>query len=83
MQNPRLLLLDEITEGLAPIVVEELGQIINTLRQNNVTILLAEQNVNFALAVSSTCYIMEKGSIVYQGETEQTPREVFAQYLGL
>lgn len=46
MQNPTLLLLDEITEGLAPIVVNELGEIINTLRQNGVTILLAEQNVN-------------------------------------
>ena len=45
--------------------------------------LLAEQNVNFALAVSNVCYIMEKGSIVYSGETEKTPREVFAQYLGL
>lgn len=83
MQNPRLLLLDEITEGLAPIVVDELGEIINRLRENNVTILLAEQNVNFALAVSNVCYIMEKGSIVYSGETEKTPREVFAQYLGL
>lgn len=83
MQNPKLLLLDEITEGLAPIVVNELGEIINRLRQNNVTILLAEQNVNFALAVSSQCYIMEKGSIVYHGTTADTPKAVFAQYLGL
>lgn len=83
MQNPELLLLDEITEGLAPIVVDELKDIINRLRQNNVTILLAEQNVNFALAVSSQCYIMEKGAIVYHGSTADTPREVFAQYLGL
>lgn len=83
MQNPNLLLLDEITEGLAPIVVNELGEIINRLRQNNVTILLAEQNVNFALAVSSQCYIMEKGSIVYHGTTADTPKSVFSQYLGL
>ena len=83
MQNPRVLLLDEITEGLAPIVVDELDEIINRLRENNVTILLAEQNVNFALAVSSQCYIMEKGSIVYHGSTKDTPKEVFAQYLGL
>lgn len=83
MQNPTLLLLDEITEGLAPIVVNELGDVINTLRQNNVTILLAEQNVNFALAVSTECYIMEKGSIVYHGNSSDTPKEVFAQYLGL
>ena len=83
MQNPTLLLLDEITEGLAPIVVNELGEIINTLRQNGVTILLAEQNVNFALAVSTDCYIMEKGEIVYHGATADTPKEVFSKYLGL
>ena len=83
MQNPDLLLLDEITEGLAPIVVKELGDIINELRKSGVTILLAEQNVNFALAVSSYCYIVEKGSIVYEGSTKDTPRETFAQYLGL
>ena len=83
MQNPTLLLLDEITEGLAPIVVNELGEIINTLRQNGVTILLAEQNVNFALAVSTDCYIMEKGEIVDHGATADTPKEVFSKYLGL
>ena len=83
MQNPTLLLLDEITEGLAPIVVNELGEIINTLRQNSVTILLAEQNVNFALAVSTDCYIMEKCEIVYHGATADTPKEVFSKYLGL
>lgn len=83
MQNPDLLLLDEITEGLAPIVVEELGSVINELRKNGVTILLAEQNVNFALAVSSECYIIEKGKVVYHGATKETPKDVFAQYLGL
>lgn len=83
MQNPDLLLLDEITEGLAPIVVEELGNVINELRENGVTILLAEQNVNFALAVSSDCYIIEKGKVVYHGDTKDTPKDVFARYLGL
>jgi branched-chain amino acid transport system ATP-binding protein len=83
MQNPSLLLLDEITEGLAPIVVDELGDIINELRRNGVTILLAEQNVNFALKVSNFCYIIEKGSIVYSGATKEIPKEVFTKYLGL
>ena len=77
MQNPDLLLLDEITEGLAPIVVEELGSVINELRKNGVTILLAEQNVNFALAVSNDCYIIEKGKVVYHGATKETPKDVF------
>ena len=83
MQNPRLLLLDEITEGLAPIVVKELGEIIASLRRQNVTILLAEQNVNFALSASRTCYIMEKGHIAYGGLTAEIPKEVLNQYLGL
>ena len=83
MQNPRLLLLDEITEGLAPIVVKELGEIIASLRRQNVTILLAEQNVNFALSASRKCYIMEKGHIAYGGLTAEIPKEVLNQYLGL
>lgn len=83
LQNPRLLLLDEITEGLAPIVVEELGHVIQTLREQNVTILLAEQNVNFALAASRRCYIIEKGEVVYTGLTKEIPKEVLSQYLGL
>lgn len=83
MQNPSLLLLDEITEGLAPIIVKELADIINELRKRNVTILLAEQNVNFALTVSARCYIIEKGQVVYEGPTAEIPKEVLARYLGL
>lgn len=83
MQNPDLLLLDEITEGLAPIVVEELSNIIKELKKSGVTILLAEQNVNFAIAVSNYCYIMEKGNIVYHAPTNEIPGKIFSQYLGL
>lgn len=83
MQNPRLLLLDEITEGLAPIVVNELGEIIASLREQKVTILLAEQNVKFALSASRKCYIMEKGHIVYSGLTAEIPEDILKQYLGL
>lgn len=83
MQNARLLLLDEITEGLAPIVVKELERIISELRKHGVTILLAEQNVNFALATSHNCYIIEKGHIVYKGLTTEIPKETLSKYLGL
>ena len=83
MQNPNLLLMDEITEGLAPIIVKELADIINELRKRNVTILLAEQNVNFALTVSSRCYIIEKGHVVYEGLTAEIPKEILSRYLGL
>ncbi len=60
MQNPKLLILDEITEGLAPIIVEELIDVVKRLRGEGVTILLAEQSIKFALAVSRKCYIIEK-----------------------
>ena len=83
MQNPHLLLLDEITEGLAPIVVSELSHVISELRKAGVTILIAEQNISFALATSSYCYIIEKGTVVYEGPTSDTPHEVYARYLGL
>lgn len=55
MQNPKLMLLDEITEGLAPAVVDELVGMVKTLLESGVTILIAEQNVKFATEVSSDC----------------------------
>ena len=83
MQNPKLLLLDEITEGLAPVIVNELKEIIKKLRDEyKVTILLAEQNAKFALSVSEYCYIMEKGSIVHSDKTEGITKEIIEQYLG-
>jgi branched-chain amino acid transport system ATP-binding protein len=83
MQNPELLLLDEITEGLAPVVVNELKDIINELRKMHVTIFLAEQNVQFALAASRMCYIMEKGHVVYEGFSSDIPKDILSRYLGL
>jgi branched-chain amino acid transport system ATP-binding protein len=82
MQNPKLLVLDEITEGLAPIIVNQLVDILNRLCGHKTTILLAEQNVKFALAVSSYCYIMEKGSIVFQGRSDDVPPGKLEKYLG-
>lgn len=82
MQNPKLVLLDEITEGLAPIIVKQLGEIVKDLVRQGVTILLAEQSVNFALDVANKCYILEKGTVVYHGLSSDIPREVITQYLG-
>ena len=83
VQNPRLLLMDEICEGLAPVIVQELAEIIQELSRQGVSILLAEQSVKFALAVSTRCYIMEKGTVVYSGKSSEIPSEIFAQYLGV
>lgn len=82
MQNPRLLLLDEICEGLAPKVVAELGEVIKELSRRGVSIFLIEQSAKFALEVSSICYIMEKGAIVHHDDTRNISSEIFKKYLG-
>ena len=82
MQNPKLLLMDEICEGLAPIIVNELQKIIHELGKSGVSILLAEQNIKFALAVSNRTYILEKGQIVYSENPNNIPKEIIFKYLG-
>lgn len=82
MQNPDLLLLDEICEGLAPIVVQELAEIIPELCRQGVSVLLVEQSAKFALDVSSYCYIMEKGAVSYENETKNISHEIFKKYMG-
>jgi branched-chain amino acid transport system ATP-binding protein len=81
MQNPRLLLMDEICEGLAPLIVKELQDIVQELKKSGVSILLAEQNINFALAVSNRCYIMEKGQIVFNGNSSEISQDTIRKYL--
>ena len=67
--NPELLLLDEPSEGLAPLVVAHLGEQIARLKQEGLTILLAEQNVEFSLALADRVYVLEKGSIRFTGSS--------------
>ena len=67
MGNPELLLLDEPSEGLAPLVVDHLGEQIARLKAEGLTILLAEQNTEFSLALADRVYVLEKGSIRYTG----------------
>ena len=71
MGNPELLLLDEPCEGLAPLIVKMLGELIVAVSQAGNTILLAEQNARFALDVAELGYIMEKGMIKYYGSAEE------------
>lgn len=85
MGNPELLLLDEPSEGLAPLVVDHLKEQIARLKQDGLTILLAEQNVDFCLDLADRVYVLEKGRIRYQG-TAASFREdesIRAQYLAL
>jgi branched-chain amino acid transport system ATP-binding protein len=62
----RLLLLDEISEGLAPVIVQKLGEVIRTLRQKGITVVLVEQNFRFAAPLADRFYVMEHGRIVKQ-----------------
>jgi branched-chain amino acid transport system ATP-binding protein len=67
MGNPELLLLDEPSEGLAPLVVDHLQAQIARLKREGLTILLAEQGVDFSLALADRVYVLEKGSIRFSG----------------
>ncbi len=66
MANPTLVLLDEPSEGLAPLIVRNLAQVIGQIREHDVTILMADQNLKFCRRVSDRGYIIEKGVIVYE-----------------
>lgn len=84
MSYPRLMMLDEPSMGLAPILVEQIFDIIRELHQSGTTILLVEQNADMALKIADRAYILETGSIVLSGtgaELAQSP-EVKKAYLG-
>ncbi|MFN2459412.1 MAG: ABC transporter ATP-binding protein [Candidatus Velthaea sp.] len=85
MSNPTLLLMDEPSEGLAPIVVRALGETLGRLKSTGLAILLVEQNLPVALSVADTAYIMSKGRIVYHGDPESIRRDesVRTNYLGV
>ncbi|RLM62732.1 ABC transporter ATP-binding protein [Halorubrum sp. Atlit-8R] len=71
VQAPDLLLLDEPTEGLAPVIVDDLEEIVQTVVDQNVTVLLTEQNVDFAFGLAERGYIMDTGEIVFDGTVEE------------
>jgi branched-chain amino acid transport system ATP-binding protein len=84
MARPRLLLLDEPSLGLAPMIVREIFRIVASLRDHGVSILLVEQNARAALETADQGYVLETGQIIYQGparELAHDPR-VIATYLG-
>jgi len=85
MGNPRLLLLDEPSEGLAPLLVRTIEEQINLLKTEGMTILLSEQSLSFALKISDRAYILEKGQVCWHGpasELKEKP-EIMKNYLGL
>jgi branched-chain amino acid transport system ATP-binding protein len=85
VSNPELLLMDEPTEGLAPLMIRELGRVIDALKSAGTAILLVEQHLAFALRHADRIYIMSKGRVVHHCVPTQlaADREAKARYLGV
>src|SRR5580693_3730112 len=85
MGNPRVLLLDEPSEGLAPLIVAEVGRIISHLKEEKQSIVLVEQNLRLALEVADTAVILNTGRCVFAGQTSelQDNEQLVAQNLGV
>ena len=85
MTNPDLVLMDEPSEGLAPIIVREITHIIGQLKQSGLSILLVEQNVPMALAVADYAYIIDRGATIYRFTAEELEKneKVKDTYLGI
>ncbi len=85
MTNPDLILMDEPSEGLAPVMVLELSHIIAQLKESRLSILLVEQNVTMAFAVADYAYVLSRGEIVYESQPKELSdnEELKNRYLGV
>jgi branched-chain amino acid transport system ATP-binding protein len=85
LTNGRMLLLDEPSEGLAPLIVREIGRVVQALKDARLSILLVEQNYHLALRVADRVYVMNKGQIVYEGTPASlgADEDVKRRYLGV
>ena len=85
MANPVLLLMDEPSEGLAPLIVRELERTLHSLKQTGLAIVLVEQNLPLALSVADEAYIISKGRVVFDGDPNviRTDAGVRTQFLGI
>jgi ABC-type branched-subunit amino acid transport system ATPase component len=85
MTNPSLLVMDEPSEGLAPQTTQLVGEVLSQIKQEGLSILLAEQNLSLALEAADEVYILSRGEIVYHDTPEALKQQpdVLRQYLGL
>jgi branched-chain amino acid transport system ATP-binding protein len=83
--HPELLILDEPSEGLAPMIVQEIVGVLNDVRKTGLSILLVEQNIHTAFAIADRHYILTKGAISFVGTTEQIrgDEQLLKQQLGI
>lgn len=84
MSHPKLLLLDEPSMGLAPILVKQIFSIIQEINKTGTTVLLVEQNAHMALSIADRAYVLETGKIVLSGKADElaSSKEVQKAYLG-
>jgi branched-chain amino acid transport system ATP-binding protein len=68
MANPKILLMDEPSLGLAPLVIDNLSEVIKNINKNGIDILLVEQNASLVSKVSKKCYVIEVGNVVLEGD---------------
>ena len=83
MGNPEMIILDEPSEGLAPVIVRQLGETIQKLKVEGVSILLAEQNLNFAEFVCDRAYIVYQGSICHESTIDELSSEAYEKYCSI
>jgi branched-chain amino acid transport system ATP-binding protein len=85
VSQPELMLVDEPTEGLMPILVQRIGEVLKEIQENGVTILLVEQNMEMALEISQRAYVIDEGVIKYKGTADEIRRneEVQRKYLAI
>jgi len=85
MTSPDLLLMDEPSEGLSPLIIQEVERIIDQLKQSGLSILLVEQNLPMALSVADYAYIIRRGTVVYESTSKdlRDNEEVIAKHLGV
>jgi branched-chain amino acid transport system ATP-binding protein len=83
LTNPKVLLLDEPSEGLSPLMVQEVSKIIKQLKEEGMTMLLVEQNLAMALELADYIYILNKGSVVFEGTNDQLDQDVKNKFLAL
>lgn len=83
MSSPKLILVDEASQGLSPIAVEHLFETLKAVNESGVTMLMVEQNVSFTLGIADRVLVMQKGEIVYEGESSELDRDRLADLLGI
>jgi branched-chain amino acid transport system ATP-binding protein len=84
VSRPKVLMMDEISMGLAPIVVEQLFETVRSLKEDGTTILLVEQYLTHALRLADICYVLAKGEVIFTGEPDELrDPDTVSQYLGV